>query len=253
MLQRGRTSAGALALPRGRWRRRYRSRRCADRAAPTGRVPRLAQRRVILFFWPIRASSANQTSIGAGGDALLARDLLQAGGEAFLKCSIAPVGLGMMARPGRELAIAHGAQFAAQRLLGDRDAGTPPTATGTDRSAASARPHGWPGIGPLSIIAASAARCASFSRGGWPGALRSISPSGPCGVEPQHPVADDLQRHPADPSRLAARCPLVDRRQRQQPPRLGRILRLPRRGAQSAASKSVLSGIGMANLPCSPC
>ena len=29
-----------------------------------GRVPRLAQRRVILFFWPIRASSANQISSG---------------------------------------------------------------------------------------------------------------------------------------------------------------------------------------------
>jgi hypothetical protein len=29
-----------------------------------GRVPRLAQRRVILFFWPTRASSANQISTG---------------------------------------------------------------------------------------------------------------------------------------------------------------------------------------------
>jgi hypothetical protein len=29
-----------------------------------GRVPRLAQRRVILFFWPMRASSANQISSG---------------------------------------------------------------------------------------------------------------------------------------------------------------------------------------------
>ena len=28
-----------------------------------GRVPRFAQRRVILFFWPIRASSENQISI----------------------------------------------------------------------------------------------------------------------------------------------------------------------------------------------
>jgi hypothetical protein len=28
-----------------------------------GRVLRLAQGRVILFFWPMRASSANQTSI----------------------------------------------------------------------------------------------------------------------------------------------------------------------------------------------
>ena len=31
-----------------------------------GRVPRLAQRRVILFFWPTRGSSANQTSIAPG-------------------------------------------------------------------------------------------------------------------------------------------------------------------------------------------
>ena len=29
-----------------------------------GRVPRLAQRRVMLFFWPIRASSVNQISSG---------------------------------------------------------------------------------------------------------------------------------------------------------------------------------------------
>ena len=31
-----------------------------------GRAPRLAQRRVILFFWPTRASSANQTSMASG-------------------------------------------------------------------------------------------------------------------------------------------------------------------------------------------
>jgi len=31
-----------------------------------GRVPRLAQRRVILFFWPILASSPNQISISPG-------------------------------------------------------------------------------------------------------------------------------------------------------------------------------------------
>ena len=30
-----------------------------------GRVPRLAQRRVILFFWPILASSVNQTSMSS--------------------------------------------------------------------------------------------------------------------------------------------------------------------------------------------
>jgi hypothetical protein len=35
------------------------------------------------------------------------------------------------------------------------------------------------GVGPLSTAAASAARCASSSRDGWPGALRSLSPPGP--------------------------------------------------------------------------
>jgi hypothetical protein len=35
------------------------------------------------------------------------------------------------------------------------------------------------GTGPLSMIFAKAARCVSLRRDGWPGALRSISPSGP--------------------------------------------------------------------------
>jgi hypothetical protein len=35
-----------------------------------GREPRLAQRRVILFFWPMRASSANQISISSGATPL---------------------------------------------------------------------------------------------------------------------------------------------------------------------------------------
>jgi hypothetical protein len=35
------------------------------------------------------------------------------------------------------------------------------------------------GIGPLSITAASAARCLASRRDGWPGALRSTSPCGP--------------------------------------------------------------------------
>ena len=48
-----------------------------------GRVPRRAQRRVILFFWPILASSANQTSMSAGSTPLLARDCLQSGGKFF--------------------------------------------------------------------------------------------------------------------------------------------------------------------------
>src|SRR5262249_23318063 len=34
-----------------------------ERSLPMGRVPRFPQRRVTLFFWPMRASSANQISI----------------------------------------------------------------------------------------------------------------------------------------------------------------------------------------------
>jgi hypothetical protein len=40
------------------------------------------------------------------------------------------------------------------------------------------------------------------------------------GVEAQHPIAHDLQRHTADLSRLGARGPIVDRRQRQKTPGL---------------------------------
>ena len=115
----GQDERRALALAAGRWRRRCRSRRCADRAAREGRVPRLAQRRVILFFWPIRASSANQTSMSSTATPLSRAICCQAGGEVFLKASIAPLGLGMMARARRELAVAHGAQLPAHGLLGD--------------------------------------------------------------------------------------------------------------------------------------
>ena len=68
-------------------------------------------------------------------------------------------------------------------------------------------------------------------------------------VELHHPVADDLHGHAADPCRLAPRRTLVNRRQRQKPPRLRSILRSLRRQAARTASKSVLSAIGMANIP----
>src|SRR3954463_7886945 len=71
------------------------------------------------------------------------------------------------------------------------------------------------GIGPASTRATKAARCASVNRGGapWcpagPKALRSP------GVEAQHPIAHDLQRHAADLSRLGPGGPIIDRRQSQ--------------------------------------
>src|SRR4051794_32224984 len=52
------------------------------------------------------------------------------------------------------------------------------------------------------------------------------------GLELHPPVAHDLARAPADPGRLRAACPLIDRGQRQQAPRLWAILGLTSDRAQ---------------------
>ena len=49
--------------PSGRRHRKYRLRRCADREERWGRCHAFNQRRVILFFWPMRASSWNEISM----------------------------------------------------------------------------------------------------------------------------------------------------------------------------------------------
>src|SRR4051812_40593153 len=46
------------------------------------------------------------------------------------------------------------------------------------------------------------------------------------GLEPHHPVPHDLDRDPANPSRLRAACPVIDRGQGQQPSGLRAILGL---------------------------
>ena len=82
------------------------------------------------------------------------------------------------------------------------------------------------------------------------GSLAIDQTRGSMGVELHHPVANDLNGHATDPGRLAPRRPFVDRGQRQKPPRL-RLhpsIALPPGGTPSA-SKSVLSAIGMANIP----
>ena len=48
-----------------------------------GRVPRLAQRRVILFFCPMRASSANQISMSLGIDGLVSAISARRAGKVF--------------------------------------------------------------------------------------------------------------------------------------------------------------------------
>lgn len=55
-------------------------------------------------------------------------------------------------------------------------------------------------------------------------------------IELQRPVADDLQRHPANPRSLGARRAFVDRRQRQQSPSPRPVLRTLRRALTLEAS-----------------
>ena len=86
------------------------------------------------------------------------------------------------------------------------------------------------GIGPLSSIAASAARCAPFRRDGCPGGLQSISPSGPWAL---NFITQSRTIWSVTPPIFAASVrtrAVVNRRQRQKPPGLRPILRPPRGG-----------------------
>jgi hypothetical protein len=141
------------------------------------------------------------------------------------------LGLGVVARPGGELAEAHGAQLAAERLLGDRDPELlPQPLAQVDEAPAH---HAVDGGRRAALDRRRQRRPVRVVQPGWlAGGLAVAQPARALGVEPQHPVADDLQRHPADPGRLGPRRPVVDRRQRQQPARLRGVLRPPRRGTQ---------------------
>ena len=134
-----------------------------------------------------------------------------------------------MARTGRKFAIAHGAQFAAQRLLGDHDAEflVNPLAEVDD-------PPSYDGMNGRDRTALDD-RCQR-------GSVRIVQPrrlSGrlaidqavrPMGVELEHPIANDLKRHTANLRRLGASCTFVNRRQSQKPPCLRAILRSFRGG-----------------------
>src|SRR4051794_39460821 len=103
----------------------------------------------------------------------------------------------MMAWAGRELAIVHGPQLARQRLLGDRDPelfpepcnqiDQAPAYHAVDRRKGTLIDDGLQGLSVLVI---------EPRRGTWRSAgqeaLRSL------GVEAQHPIPHDLQRHAAD-------------------------------------------------------
>jgi hypothetical protein len=133
-----------------------------------------------------------------------------------------------MARTSRKFAIAHGAQFAAQCLLGDHDAeflvnplaeiDDPPShdaMNSRDRAALDDCDQG----GAMAVVQPRLlSRRLAIDQ-----AVRPVS------VEPEHPIANDLKRHTANLRRLGARRSVVDRRKSQQSARLRPILRTPRR------------------------
>src|SRR3954463_8416279 len=186
-----------------------------------GRVPRLAQRRVILFFCPIRASSANQISSSLPSTAC-AISSKRAG--KFFKSRHRGLVLGVMARTGRELAIVHGPQLARQRLLGDGDPELlPEPRDQVDQTPAHHTVDGR--NGPLldDGLQGRAMRVGEFR--GLARRLAVDQALGPMGVELHHPVPHDLNRDPAEPGRRGAGRPLIDRGQRQKAPRLRAVLR----------------------------
>ena len=176
----------------------------------------------------MRASSANQTSMAAGSTPFSRPISSRRAGKLF-KILDRALSLLVMTGTSRELTISHGAQFPAQCLLGDDDAefledplaevDDPPAHDamhGRDRAALEYR-------GERGSVRAVQTRRLS-------GRLAINQPFRPMGVELHHPIANDLERHPADLRRLGPTRAVVNRRQRQKPPGLRPILRPPRGG-----------------------
>jgi hypothetical protein len=157
----------------------------------------------------------------------------------------------MMAGPRRQLPVIHGPKFTAHRLLGNHDAELlqdpstqidepPPNdlIDGRDRPPLNDRHQRR----PLRIV-----------QSRW--LARSLTVDEPvwtsC-IEPQHPIADDLQRHATDLGRLSARRAVVDGRQGQKAARLSGILGLPRLSTQprwgNGPSRDLIWPIGWSSL-----
>jgi hypothetical protein len=118
----------------------------------------------------------------------------------------------VVTRPGREFAVAHGAQLPAERLLSDRDAklledplceiNQPPAHHAVNRRDRAALDH------PRDRLTLDVTE---FGRLPWRLAVQKADR--PPRVESQHPVPDDLKPNTANLRRLGARCTVVDRRQ----------------------------------------
>ena len=146
------------------------------------------------------------------------------------------LGLGMMAWPSTELAIAQATQLATQRLPGHADPellpqplaeiDQPPTHNIVDRGDRTVLDHGHQRL-PMRF---------GQSRLGARG-LAVDQTTRSFRVEPQHPVPDDLQPDIADTRRVTATAAIIDLRQSQKPTGLSRILRPSRQTSQIRTSK----------------
>jgi hypothetical protein len=117
-----------------------------------------------------------------------------------------------MARTGRELAIVHGPQLAAQRLFGDGEAELlPEPLDQIDQAPAHHAVDGRDGTLVNDGLQGLSVLIVEPRRGPWRSAGQE--PLGSVGVKAQHPIPHDLQRHAADLSRFGAGDPIIDRRQ----------------------------------------
>jgi hypothetical protein len=203
VLHQGRISPTAFSL---RWTDRAEDigRGGAEIPGAAGRVPRLPSASIPsasptepwqlrptasdLVLLAMRASSPNQISMSTTSTPCWRAMLDNSAGNFFERLDGAH-SLGMVARAcptacdSASLA-AHGRASAWRRWPETR-----PTTIDRDRRCASGRGRERPEMGPLSIAAASAARCVSSSWDGWPGALRSTRPFGPCALRsPRAPI-----------------------------------------------------------------
>jgi hypothetical protein len=125
----------------------------------------------------------------------------------------------MMARAGRQLAIAERAQLTAQRRLAHRNSELipdplhqvlqPPAHHPMDSRDRAALHQSQQGLAVAGAQLADIARRLAIDQG-----------FGPMGVEAHHPIPHRLQPDTTDPCRLGPRAALIDLGQRQQPPAL---------------------------------
>src|ERR1700680_1373226 len=129
----------------------------------------------------------------------------------------------MMPGPGRELAIAHGAQLPAQCLLGNADAelledplrqiDQPPAHHAVDRRDRTALDHPCDDLALGIVELRWLARRFAVKQ-----AVRASR------IEPEHPIPDDLEPDIAELRSLTARRTVIDRRHSQKPSGLRAVL-----------------------------